>query len=135
MAVEPVTDENKLYDIEIEQALIGCMLADNFYIDKISGIISDQQFYDPLHQRRYPGLQLAWQVFKAPSGSAAVLNAANEFAVSAFLEERIRFDQIHALNVKTLSAYLPDAPHGLEDLLEIDRHARQVASDLLGKLQ
>jgi len=94
-----------------------------------------ESFDDPLHQRRYPGLQLAWQVLKAPSGSAAVLNAANEFAVSAFLEERIRFDQIHALNVQTLSAYLPDAPHGLEDLLEIDRHARQVASDLLGKLQ
>ena len=94
-----------------------------------------ESFDDPLHQKRYPGLQLAWQVLNAPRGSTAVLNAANEIAVSAFLEERIRFDQIHALNVQTLSAYTPCVPQGLEDLLEIDRRARQVASELIKTLR
>jgi 1-deoxy-D-xylulose-5-phosphate reductoisomerase len=93
-----------------------------------------ESFDDPLHQRRYPGLQLAWQVLNAPKGSTAVLNAANEIAVAAFLEERIRFDQIHALNVQTLSAFTPSVPQGLEDLLEIDRRARQVASEMIKKL-
>jgi 1-deoxy-D-xylulose-5-phosphate reductoisomerase len=93
-----------------------------------------ESFDDPLHQRRYPGLPLAWQVLKAPKGSTAVLNAANEVGVAAFLEERIRFDQIHALNVETLSAYIPQAPSQLEDLLEIDRAARQVAHALITKL-
>ena len=93
-----------------------------------------ESFDDPLHQRRYPGLQLAWQVLNAPKGSTAVLNAANEIAVAAFLEERIRFDQIHALNVQTLSAFTPSVPQGLEDLLEIDRRARQVASEMIKTL-
>jgi 1-deoxy-D-xylulose-5-phosphate reductoisomerase len=93
-----------------------------------------ESFEDPLHQRRYPGLQLAWQVLNAPKGSTAVLNAANEIAVAAFLEERIRFDQIHALNVQTLSAFAPSVPQGLEDLLEIDRRARQVASEMIKTL-
>lgn len=93
-----------------------------------------ESFDDPLHQRRYPGLQLAWQVLNAPKGSTAVLNAANEIAVAAFLEERIRFDQIHALNVQTLSAFAPSVPQGLEDLLEIDRRARQVASEMIKTL-
>jgi 1-deoxy-D-xylulose-5-phosphate reductoisomerase len=93
-----------------------------------------ESFEDPMHKRRYPGLQLAWQVLKAPRGSTAVLNAANEVAVNAFLEKRIRFDQIHALNVETLSAYVPQAPSGLEDLLEIDAFARKVAQELIPKL-
>ena len=93
-----------------------------------------ESFEDPLHKRRYPGLQLAWQVLKAPPGSTAVLNAANEIGVNAFLEKRIRFDQIHALNVETLSAYVPQAPSGLEDLLEIDALARNVAQGLIPKL-
>ena len=73
-------------------------------------------------------------MLKAPKGSTAVLNAANEVGVGAFLEERIRFDQIHALNVETLSAYIPHAPSHLEDLLEIDRVARRVAQELITQL-
>src|SRR5690606_31525203 len=52
----------------------------------------------------FPGLPLAWEVLAAPAGATAVLNAANEVAVAAFLEKRIRFDQIHAVNRATLDA-------------------------------
>ena len=51
-----------------------------------------------------------------------------------FLERRIRFDQIHALNVETLSSYLPQAPGALEDLLAIDQESRKVAQSLIAKL-
>ena len=47
------------------------------------------------HRERFPGLALAWEALRAPAGTTAVLNAANEVAVAAFLERRIRFDQIH----------------------------------------
>jgi 1-deoxy-D-xylulose-5-phosphate reductoisomerase len=53
-----------------------------------------------------------------------VLNAANEIAVQAFLDERIRFDQIHAVNQSTLSAVIPSKPTSLEDLLAIDAQSR-----------
>jgi 1-deoxy-D-xylulose-5-phosphate reductoisomerase len=79
------------------------------------------------HPARFPGLALAWDVLRAPAGTTAVLNAANEIAVQAFLDERIRFDQIHALNQATLSAVMPAKPRNLEDLLAIDAQSRQSA--------
>ena len=79
------------------------------------------------HPARFPGLPLAWDVLRAPAGTTAVLNAANEIAVQAFLDERIRFDQIHAVNQATLSAVMPAKPRNLEDLLAIDAQSRQSA--------
>jgi 1-deoxy-D-xylulose-5-phosphate reductoisomerase len=76
---------------------------------------------------------LAWDALAAPSGTTAVLNAANEIAVAAFLERRIRFDQIHALNLATLNAYQPAAPSSLEDLLAIDAQARAAAQDIISR--
>ncbi len=77
--------------------------------------------------QRYPSLQLAWDAMAAPAGTTAVLNAANEVAVQAFLERRIRFDQMHAVNLATLSGVLPPKPTALADLLAIDADARRVA--------
>jgi 1-deoxy-D-xylulose-5-phosphate reductoisomerase len=79
------------------------------------------------HPARFPGLSLAWEVLRAPAGTTAVLNAANEVAVQAFLDERIRFDQIHAVNQLTLSDVLPTKPMNLEDLLMIDALSRESA--------
>ena len=79
------------------------------------------------HPARFPGLALAWDVLRAPAGTTAVLNAANEVAVQAFLDERIRFDQIHAVNQSTLSAVIPSKPTSLEDLLAIDAQSRATA--------
>ena len=76
------------------------------------------------HPARFPGLALAWDVLCAPAGTTAVLNAANEIAVQAFLDERIKFDQIHAVNQSTLSAVIPSKPTSLEDLLAIDAQSR-----------
>jgi 1-deoxy-D-xylulose-5-phosphate reductoisomerase len=80
------------------------------------------------HAQRYPGLRLAWEALNGPSGSTAVLNAANEVAVAAFLDKRIRFDQIHAVNVETLSVVLPTQPRTLDDLLALDAQSRQAAA-------
>ena len=87
------------------------------------------------HAQRYPGLSLAWQALEAPAGTTAVLNAANEVAVGAFLEGRIRFDQIHVLNVETLSAVIPSSPASLDDLLALDEAARAQARQQALRLQ
>jgi 1-deoxy-D-xylulose-5-phosphate reductoisomerase len=89
---------------------------------------------DSIHQLRYPGLALAWQALAAPAGTTAVLNAANEVAVDFFLQQKIRFDQIHAVNLSALAAVLPERPQDLHDLLEIDDQARAVATTLAKKL-
>ena len=62
------------------------------------------------------------------SDITAVLNAANEVAVQAFLEGRLRFDQIHQVNHATLEDFLPSKPHSLEDLMAVDAQARVTAS-------
>ena len=76
---------------------------------------------------RFPGLALAWQVLNAPAGTPAVLNAANEVAVQAFLDGRIRFDQIHHTNLATLDAVVFSKPASLDDLLALDRVSRSAA--------
>ena len=79
------------------------------------------------HRARYPGLALAWESLRAAPGTCAVLNAANEVAVAAFLERRIRFDQIHQVNRATLDSVPADAPDNLEALLALDARARATA--------
>ena len=91
--------------------------------------------FDTPDARRFPGLQLAWDVLNAPVGSTAVLNAANEVAVQAFLESRIRFDQIHQVNLRTLEGWSMPQVAGLEDLLDLDREARRRAGQVIGALQ
>ncbi|MCX7265660.1 MAG: 1-deoxy-D-xylulose-5-phosphate reductoisomerase [Limnohabitans sp.] len=83
------------------------------------------------HPERFPGLGLAWEVLKAAPGTSAVLNAANEIAVEAFLEKRIRFDQIHQVNMETLSKVIPAAPQNLADLLALDQRSRAQAAALV----
>jgi 1-deoxy-D-xylulose-5-phosphate reductoisomerase len=96
------------------------------------GALGALTFERPDHAR-FPGLQLAWDALNAPSGTTAVLNAANEVAVAAFLSGRLRFDQIHAVNHATLTSLLPPTPGSLEDLLAIDAEARTVADSVVAR--
>ena len=76
----------------------------------------------------FPGLGLAWHALRAAPGTTAVLNAANEVAVEAFLDRRLRFDCIHAVNMETLERVAPSKPASLADLLAIDASARAAAN-------
>ena len=87
------------------------------------------------HPERFPCLSLVWQVLAAPQGSTAVFNAANEVAVAAFLERRIRFDQIYAVNAETLLQTSFSVPATLQDLMALDAQARAVAASLVKRLQ
>lgn len=85
--------------------------------------------FEPPDPTRYPGLPLAWAALAGPEGSTAVLNAANEEAVAAFLAGTIRFDQIHSVNARTIEAVAPDpgAADSLDALLDLDARARRQA--------
>jgi 1-deoxy-D-xylulose-5-phosphate reductoisomerase len=84
----------------------------------------------------YPGLGLAWEALRGPPGTSAVLNAANEEAVAAFLAGTIRFDRIHSVNARTLAALVPprDAADSLPGLLALDAEARRRAGQFLQNL-
>ena len=86
------------------------------------------------HPERFPGLKLAWETLDGPAGSCAVLNAANEVAVEAFLNRQIRFDQIHQVNEATLGRMHGDRPQNLADLLELDRQSRGLAREVVARL-
>ena len=83
---------------------------------------------------RFPGLHLSWQALKAAEGTTAVLNAANEVAVGAFLSGRLRFDHIHAVNLATLDAVSPSNPDSLQALMELDVQARSAAEQVAHRL-
>lgn len=79
--------------------------------------------------RRFPSLFLAWDALRGPAGSTAVLNAANEEAVAAFLAGVIGFTDIHRINADVVARVLPDLPArpGLDDVLALDARARSAA--------
>jgi 1-deoxy-D-xylulose-5-phosphate reductoisomerase len=91
--------------------------------------------FDAPDPRRFPGLQLAWEVLDGPVGSTAVLNAANEVAVAAFLAGQIRFDQIHSVNREALDSVQVSAVSGIEDLLAIDGQTRAAAQTVVKRLE
>ena len=91
--------------------------------------------FDAPDPRRFPGLQLAWEVLDGPVGSTAVLNAANEVAVAAFLAGQIRFDQIHSVNREALDSVQLTAVSGIEDLLAIDLQTRAVAQTVVKRME
>ena len=93
-----------------------------------------ESLVDHGHPARFAGLHLAWDALRGPRGTTAVLNAANEIAVAAFLARRIRFDQIHHVNQSCMSKLVPAAPHSLEDLLALDAQVRAAAEAVVHSL-
>ncbi|MFO8006058.1 1-deoxy-D-xylulose-5-phosphate reductoisomerase [Thioalkalivibrio sp.] len=82
----------------------------------------------PPSQERFPCLELAYRALKAGGTATTILNAANEIAVQAFLDERIRFPTIARLIDLTLAA-LPVRPaDSLDGILAADAEAREYAS-------
>ena len=85
--------------------------------------------FEEADERRFPGLHLSWAALRAAPGSTAVLNAANEIAVEAFLDGRLRFDAIHHVNAQALERVLPAASdaRSIDALIALDGRARDAA--------
>lgn len=83
---------------------------------------------------RFPALRLARAAISEGGAKPAILNAANEVAVAAFLKEQIAFLDIATLVEQTLTGFVPEAPVSLDDLFSIDAEARRYAQDQLEKV-
>ena len=92
--------------------------------------IGELSFFAP-DEERFPATRLAREAAHAGGGTPAVLNAANEVAVAAFLAGQIGFTQIASVVAKTLEHYIPDAPMRLDEVLMVDQEARQRAQEIL----
>ena len=78
---------------------------------------------------RFPALRLAREALDAGGARPAILNAANEIAVAAFLDRQIGFLEIAAIVEDTLIRYDPPGPGALADVLAVDAEARVIARE------
>ncbi len=83
---------------------------------------------------RFPALALARQALRDGGARPAVLNAANEVAVDAFLDGAIGFLDVASIAAETLRCYAPAAPGSVEEVLEIDRQARGEAEAIVKRV-
>ena len=86
---------------------------------------------EPPDLERFPALRIAYDVARKGGTLGAVMNAANEAAVAAFVDGKITFGQICRTVQLTIDAHRPTAHPTLEQLLEADQWARQVASGVV----
>lgn len=90
--------------------------------------IARLDFEAPDHVR-FPALNLARAAISEGGAKPAILNAANEIAVAAFLAGRIGFLDIADMVLSTLDGYSPNAPHSLDHLFSIDAAARSYTQE------
>ena len=95
--------------------------------------MSFESLDDHGHRERFAGLGLSWDALRAPLGTTAILNAANEVAVEAFLSKRIRFDQIHHVNAHCLNTQLVSNIANIDDLMALDESTRVLAHGCVHK--
>jgi 1-deoxy-D-xylulose-5-phosphate reductoisomerase len=80
---------------------------------------------------RFPALRLARAALEAGGAKPAILNAANEAAVAAFLARQVGFTEIAAIVERVLGRYQPEAPASISEVLAIDAEARRMAVTLM----
>ncbi|MCF8055761.1 MAG: 1-deoxy-D-xylulose-5-phosphate reductoisomerase [Desulfocapsa sp.] len=91
---------------------------------------SNLEFHDPDYER-FPALSLAFQAIKHGGVLPAVLNAANEIAVAAFLDEKISFLDIAATVAKVMEKVQDGSEDSIDDILSADGLARKEAAALI----
>jgi 1-deoxy-D-xylulose-5-phosphate reductoisomerase len=87
--------------------------------------------FEPVDEERWPAVALAIEAGRRGATYPAALNAANETAVHAFLEERLAFVDIVGINEAVLARHEPLDARNLEAVLEVDAWARRTAQSLV----
>lgn len=103
-------------------------------VDPLNLITSAALTFEQPDEIAFPCLQLARQAFEVGGTAPAVLNAANEVAVAAFLEQRICFTQIPEVINRVLDLSPIQAANDLELLLSEDQRTNQLAQQIIQKL-
>jgi len=89
--------------------------------------------FEALDLNRFPCLKLAYDAWLAGGTATTILNAANEVAVQAFLQKRLRFTAIPKVVETTLSQLSGHHPTSIDIILEDDAHARHLASEWVNR--
>jgi 1-deoxy-D-xylulose-5-phosphate reductoisomerase len=89
--------------------------------------------FEPVDLEAFPCLRLAGEAAREGGTAPCVLNAANEIAVHAFLEDRLRFLAIPDVIEQTLEELGSEPVRSFESLYEADRHAREVAAEAVAQ--
>ncbi|MBT8593599.1 1-deoxy-D-xylulose-5-phosphate reductoisomerase [Polynucleobacter paneuropaeus] len=84
--------------------------------------------------QHFPCLSLAFQAGKQGGTAPVILNAANEIAVAAFLDNALQYLQIPEVVERVLNTTPPSTPSSLEDILEVDAKSRVLATDVIQRL-
>ena len=82
---------------------------------------------------RFPALKLAWDAMRAGGSAPCILNAANEVAVAAFISGQVSFLDIAAIVADTLERQNGGPVTTLDDVLAVDRAAREIAAAAAGR--
>jgi 1-deoxy-D-xylulose-5-phosphate reductoisomerase len=99
-------------------------------VPRLDLITLGQLTFESPDVKRFPCLALARQAADSDSTMPCVLNAANEIAVAAFLQEKISFTDIPRLIEKVLHKHQPISQPGLDDILQADSWSRQISEEL-----
>ena len=94
------------------------------------GKIGKLTFFPP-DSEKFPCLQLAYDALAGGAGLPATLNAANEVAVHAFLNNQIAFLDIPKVIEETMAAYCPTPLSTIEEVLDVDQWARRTAEEIM----
>ena len=89
--------------------------------------------FEPPDTERFPCLGLAYRALEAGGAAPAAMNAANEVAVQAFLEGRAGLLDIPRVIEEAMTRHVAEPSSSVEELLEVDRIARQTAAQILDR--
>ena len=118
--------------LPIQYALFHPVRLPNDMIPRLDTGIPHSLTFQPLEQERYPCFKLAVDAGKKGGTFPAVLSAADEVAVNAFLEGRIAFTDIYSVVEKVLGQHQSSAGKNAEEVLEADRWATAKAIEITG---
>jgi len=80
---------------------------------------------------KYPNLKLAIEACKSGQAACTALNAANEIAVAAFLDEQIKFSEIYKINETSVKKFVSEQVSNINEVISLDTRAREFAQKLL----
>jgi 1-deoxy-D-xylulose-5-phosphate reductoisomerase len=87
--------------------------------------------FEKVDFNRYPNLKLAIEACKSGQGACTALNAANEIAVDAFLNKKIKFTDIFKINETSVNKFVSQEVKDIDDVVTLDKRAREFAHSLL----
>lgn len=87
--------------------------------------------FQSVDYEKYPNLKLAIEACKSGQGACTALNAANEVAVAAFLDEQIKFTDIYKINETSVMKFVSEQVDNINEVISLDSRAREFALSII----